>query len=95
MRKNIPEPQQNGFEMIGRLCLAGLTIAGIGALIELYEGQKKIPTPEEQITQAQKNREEINKMKAQPMQQAPQPENKSKWIDPSEHTVPLDIRTDR
>jgi hypothetical protein len=92
MGNRIPVPEQNGFEMIGRLCLAGLTIAGIGALIELYEGQKTTPTPAEQINQARKNDEEISKMKAQP---TPQPENKSKWMDPADHTIPLDIRNDR
>jgi hypothetical protein len=92
MRKQIPVPEQNGFEMIGRLCIAGLAISGIGALMETYINSQPIPTPDEQIKQAQKNHEETIKMKAQP---TPQPENKSKWMDPAEHTVPLDIRTDR
>ena len=95
MRKNLPEPEQNGFEMIGRLCIAGLAIAGIGALMETYINSQPIPTPDEQIKQAQKNHEETIKMKAQPQPQAPQAENKSKWMDPADHTVPLDIRTDR
>jgi len=92
MKKQIPVPEQNGFEMIGRLCIAGIAIAGIGALMETYINSQPIPTPDEQIKQAQKNHEETIKMKAQP---PPQAENKSKWMDPAEHTVPLDIRTDR